>query len=124
VLTITDTDYVIKVRMLPVQCFDLATNARLNREKARGLALQALAKHLSTKEASEFFVSGVQIETVETDGRFYTLALRVPRDGVSLVRDRVKPLARPAEDRIAFTSELFTRKKDYLNTVDQLMAAV
>lgn len=124
VLTITDTEYVIKVRMLPVQCFDAATNARLNREKARELALQALAKHLSEKEAVEFTVSGIQIEKVGTEGKFYTQNLRVPRTGVSVVRDEEKPPVKKGEDRVAFTSELFTRKRDYLNTLDNLTAAL
>jgi len=123
-LTVTNTDYVVKVRMLPVHCFDAATNTRLNRDKARELALQALAKQLSTKEAVEVFVSGVQIDNVGTDGKFYTLALRVPRKGVSVVRQGEAPPAKQGEDRVAFTSELFTRKRDYLNTVEKLSVAV
>ena len=124
VLTITDTDYVVKMRMLPVQCFDAPTNAMLNREKARELALQALAKHLSEKESVEFTVSGVQIEKVGTDGKFYTTNLRVPREGVSVIRDGKKPPVKKGADRVAFTSDLFTRKRDYLNTLDKLMASV
>ena len=123
VLTVTDAEYVVKVRMLPVECFDAPTNARLNREKARELALLALAKHLSAGEAAEFSVSGVQINGVGTDGMFYTLALRVPQEGVSVVREREKPPAKHGEDRVAFTSELFTRKKDYQNTLEKLTAA-
>lgn len=33
VLTVSEDEYTIKVRMLPVRCFDEPTNARLNREK-------------------------------------------------------------------------------------------
>jgi len=124
VLTITESEYVAKVLMLPAQCFDSTTNSRLNREKARELALQALAKHLSNKEAVEFTVSGVQIEKVGVEGKFYTLNLRLPRKGVSVVPDGKKPAVKQGEDRLAFTSELFTRKRDYLNTLDTLMGVV
>jgi hypothetical protein len=125
-LTISDIDYVVKVRMLPVQTFDAATNARLNREKARGLALQALAKHLSRKQTVEFVVSGAQIETAGPDGKFYALTLRVPREGVSLVREtETCPLpAKRGQERVSFDTSFFTRKRDYLNTLEKLAAAL
>ena len=115
VISISDSDYVVKVRMLPVQSFDAATNARVNREKARQLALQALAKHLSGKASSDFIVSGARIDRVGTDGKFYTLNLQVPRQGVAVVqeRDKAPPAAKQGQERVAFSSELFTRKRDY-----------
>jgi hypothetical protein len=61
---------------------------------------------------------------VGTDGKFYTLSLQVPTKGVSVVRDAGKHPVKKGEDRVAFTSDLFTRKRDYLNTLDKLMAAV
>src|ERR1043165_9584979 len=111
--------------MLPVKSFDEATNARLNREKGRELALWALAKHLSDKESVEFYVSGAQIEKGGTDGKFYTLTLRVPRKGVSLIGTEEKPSAKKqAMERVAFSSALFTRKRDYLDTRDKLTTTV
>jgi len=123
-VTVSERDFVISVRMLPVHCFDAATNARLNREKARELAMWALAKNLSDKNAVEFYVSGAQVEKVGTEGKSYTLILRVPRKGVSLIQAGEKPSAKASGDRVAFSSALFSRKRDYLDTLDQLTNSV
>lgn len=125
-LTVLDSDYRIKVRMLPVSCFDSGTNARLNRDKARRLALQALAKHLSGKKSVELTVSGAQVEKFGTDGKFYTLSLRVPRDGVSMVREAGEPppAARKDRERVAFNDDLFTRKHDYTDSLEKLAGSL
>jgi hypothetical protein len=124
VLTVTPTEYVVKIRFLPVHCFDAATNAKINQEKARGLALQGLAKHLSTKESVEFSISGVQIGNSGLDGKFYTLGLRVPRKGVLVVEERKKIPMKEGEDRLILKSDLFTRKRDYQNTLEQLASSI
>jgi hypothetical protein len=121
-LTTTDREYAIKVRMLPVDCFDSVTNARLNREKAREMALQALARHLADKEAVEFTIAGAQVDQVGSEGKYFVLSLRVPRQGVTQVRRREKPSEKPrsGEVRVAFSSGLFARKQDYRQTLDKL----
>jgi len=124
-LTISENDYVVKVRMLPVRSFDEATNVRLNRDMGRELALWALAKHLSDKDSVEFYVSGARIEKAGADDKFYTLTLRVPQKGVSLVRAGEKPSTKKqGGDRVVFSSALFTRKRDYLDTLDNLSTTV
>lgn len=122
VLTTTDGEYVIKVCMLPVDCFDSATNARLNREKAQELAFQALARHLTGKEPVEFAMSGAQVDQVGTEGKSYVLSLRVPRRGITVVRqgDPRHEKPKPEEVRVAFSSDLLTRKRDYQHTLDKL----
>lgn len=119
-LTASADMYVFKVRMLPVHAFDAATNAELNREKARQYGLQALAKHLGE---SEVIVSGVQVADPAIDGKFYTLVVRVPRKGVEVVKkvQEPKPQGKDRPEQIAFASSFFTRKQDYLNTLGQLV---
>jgi hypothetical protein len=114
-------EYAIEVKLLPVRCFDAATNARLNRDLGRRYALQALARHLSGKKAAAFTVSGGRVESAGGDGKSYTLTLRVPREGV-----RAVPAGRPrvATEVVAFDADLFTRKQDYLQTLDRLAAGL
>jgi hypothetical protein len=85
VVTISESAhrYRIVVEMLAVKAFDPPTNRRLNLQKARGLAMQALAKHLSLGNPSRFTVSGVEIQDSRTTNSSYRLALSVPRDGIS-----------------------------------------
>ncbi len=123
-LSVTATEYVVAVKMFPVSSFDAATNARLNRDKARALALQALAKHLSGAKAVTLSVSGAEVEGAGADGKFYALTLRVPRRSVSVVAaGRPPEEARPVEgkaekvERVDYTSALFTRKQDLLDTL-------
>jgi len=128
VVTVAEGDYLIKVRMLPVRCFDDALNAELNRDKARELALQALARRLSGKPFVELAVSGARVEKAGPDGKFYALTLRVPSDEVTLVRAGDKPPAverterKAGVDQVLFQSEFFTRKRDYLNTLEKMTA--
>lgn len=124
-LTISESDYLIKLRMLAVQCFDPTTNATLNREKGRQLALQALARYLSDRPAAQLTVSGARVENTSGDGKVYSLTLRVPRRGVVLVQEGTKPPEKPvpndkASDQVVFSSSLFTARRDYLNTLEQL----
>ena len=126
VLSVSDGDYLINVRMRRVRCFDDATNARLNREKVRESALQALARRLSPKPYVELSVSGAKVENSGPDGKFYALTLRVPREGVALVRAEneptavAKPAAKAGVDRVLFASDFFTRKRDYIVTVERM----
>jgi len=128
-LRLSGEDYVIRLRMLPVKVFEPATNARLNREKARLLALQSLARHLSGKATAEITVSGTQVEKAGTEGAYYLLTLRVPRAGVTLVeredggKGSLGEEARAKTERVVYSSALFTRKRDYADTVGQLAAA-
>src|ERR1700733_9171802 len=85
VLTATDSDYTITIQMLPVVSFDEGTNAQLNRDKARFLALQALAQHLAGKPNVQLVVSGSQVTKAGLGGKVYMLTLRVARQGVTVV---------------------------------------
>lgn len=121
-------EYAVTVRLLPVRCFDAALNARLNREKARELALLALARHLSGGQAVRLAATGVRVEAVGKDGRFFTLALRVRRQDVSLEEAAAAdpggtPAARDAE-RVTVRGGLLTRKSDYQDLAAKLVAAV
>src|SRR5947209_1266583 len=59
-IAVVADDYRIEVRMLPVTTFDKATNARLNRDKARTFALVALAKHLGGGKDMGLLISGTE----------------------------------------------------------------
>lgn len=126
VLTASDREYVILLSMLPVHTFDEVTNTRLNREKGRSLALQALAKHLSGTKDVELSVSRVTIEKQEMNGKNYTITLRVPRDSVVLLDEKSKPAGRKTVEKgdesehVAYTSALFTRKLDIVDTLEKL----
>ena len=117
----------VAVRMLPVRSFDKATNARLNRDKAKAFGLQALAKHLSHgAKASRATVSGTEIVSTRLEGKFFELTLRVPRDGVSVTAlsatsAPAKPASKPSrsEDVIS-SSSLLSRDGDFRSTIEQL----
>jgi hypothetical protein len=120
-------DYVVRTRMLPVSCFDAATNARLNRDKAELYSLQGLARYLSRAKDTHLDVSGARVTATGRAGKFYTLVLRVPRAGVKVVRAGPgRPVAPPAKAvrRLAFTDSFFTRKRDYLHTLERLAAGL
>lgn len=104
----------VKVRMLPVRAFDAATNDRLTRDKARLYALQALTRHLIGKDGGELAVSGAVVARTGADGGFYTLELTVPCDRVVVV-DKEQPPPK-SDERVAFSSALFTRKSDLERT--------
>lgn len=81
-------NFEVAVRMRPVQCFDKATNERLNTQKARSFGLQGLLKHLSGgMNKVRAAVSDVTVSSTRHDGKFFRLALRIPRDGIELVRN-------------------------------------
>jgi hypothetical protein len=121
-VSIGPEEYAVEVKLLPVRCFDAATNARLNRDLARRYALQALARHLSGKKAAEFTVSGARVASAAGDGKLYTLTLRVPRAGVAPAQAGRPPRPRGEAETVAFDADLFTRKRDYLQTLDRLAA--
>jgi hypothetical protein len=119
--------YVVKLRMLPVRAFDAALNARLNEEKAREFALQALARHLSDKRAVSYTISGARVEQAGPDGKDYALTLRVPRDGVVLAKKDEDPAGtggKERRERVTFTSALFRARPDHENTTAQIAAVL
>ena len=58
------------------------------------------------------------------------MTLRVPSEGVVLVRagDNLPTVEKPAHktgvDQVVFQSDFFTRKRDYLNTIDKMAAVL
>lgn len=121
-LTVRKDEYLIRVVMTPITVFDKATNDLFNHEKARELALVALAKHLSGKDAAELTVSGAETEKSGEEGKKYSLTLRVPIKGVSLAKATEKKGKEPAKatERIVLNSSLFTRKSDYETMIHHL----
>jgi hypothetical protein len=120
-ITLAEEEYVVRVRFLPIRCFDKVTNTTLNQENGRFYALQSLAKHLSDKDNVELTVSGARVEATAIDGKFQTLVLRVPRLGLEVAQVGGKgntTLTKP--ERVVFSSTFFTRKRDYLHTLDDL----
>lgn len=117
----------VAVRMKPVQCFDKATNERLNAQKARSYGLQGLLKHLSGgKEKVRATVSGVTVANARHDGKVYRLTLRVPRDGILLNLETREPSRRtakpPLTEEVQLTSALLTCFGDHSATLAELAA--
>lgn len=98
VISTTSETYRVVVEMLPVKAFDPATNKRLNLQKARAYAFQALAKHLARVGPTQFTVRGVEVRESITSGDSYRLALVIPRNGV-VVRTAEQPKPRTPEER-------------------------
>jgi hypothetical protein len=121
VVTAGPEEYEVKVTLLPVRCFDKATNDRVSRDLARQYALQALARHLAGRKAAELTVSGARVTAAGGEGKSYALTLTVPRAGVQVRGDPPAP-PRGGAVAVAFDAELFTRKRDYLQTLDRLAA--
>jgi hypothetical protein len=121
VVTTGPEAYAVKVTLLPVRCFDQATNECLSRDLGRQYALQALARHLSGKKAAELTVSGARVTVAGGQGKSYSLTLTVPRAGVHV---RAGPPApqRQGVEAVAFDADLFTRQRDYFQTLDRLTA--
>ena len=126
-----DGEYRVDVRMLAVKAFDNATNNRINRDKARLLALQALIRHVSGKNEAEATISGVRIIATGTDKQFFTLTLALPKDKFLLVQAPAAAGKPPKEnqpagktgagaERLKWKSELFTKKDDFQRTIDLL----
>ena len=124
--SVTASEYTIAIKMLPVRSFDSATNAQLNREKARALALRALARHLSEKSDVYLLVSGSQVTRVATEGNVFALTLYVPRHGVAIgpiegkERESDKPRVAEFAARLRTVTSLLIRKQDYLDTLEHL----
>ncbi|MBX9579357.1 MAG: hypothetical protein K2X87_03535 [Gemmataceae bacterium] len=78
-----DGRYVVTVRMRAVRAFDPATNARLNREKARGYALRALVRVVAGRADGRLTVRRAEVVAAGPDGRQYALTLSVAKDNVS-----------------------------------------
>jgi hypothetical protein len=129
-LTVSENQYRIKVRLLPVKCFDEVTNAEVNQDKARRAALQALARSLSKKPAVEFTVSGARVESRGMEGKFYTLTLSVPRKGVTVLAVSAEPSSTPASEtkedrqRILLDSTFTRSRRDHENTLRQLATGI
>lgn len=86
--TVADHDghYDVTVRMVPVQCFDPGLNARVNRAKAEGFAIEALARHLAGEAPGRVRLSVSGMRTIDTslDGNRFRLTLRVTQKSLVL----------------------------------------
>jgi hypothetical protein len=78
-------DYQVRVRFLAVGCFDKATNREMNLEMGRSLALEALGRQLSDKPKLELVVSGARTVDSRLEGKFFSLTVQIPRDGVKVI---------------------------------------
>jgi hypothetical protein len=123
VIRATASEYVVRVTMRPVEVFGPETNARLNERKARLLALQALARHLSDEPTVTLSVRGATVEEARPDGKRYTLTLTVPRKGVTVVRGEEPAPDKEKRERVAFSSAYLRAREDHENTLQHLTEA-
>ncbi|MFO0876337.1 MAG: hypothetical protein U0840_03105 [Gemmataceae bacterium] len=118
--------YTLRTRMLAVRCFDEATNARLNQQMARMLSLGGLAQALSEKKPMQLTVQQVKVIGHDVDGAYFTLQLRVPRDGVALVEGK-KTVSSERTSRfetIPSVDAFLNRVKDHEATLTELMTCL
>lgn len=84
--------YRIVVNMLAVKAFDPATNKRLNLQKARAIAIKALAKHAAMKNGAPFTVRGMEVQDMTTANGSYRLVLLLPKENIAAIAvERPKP---------------------------------
>jgi hypothetical protein len=121
-------NYLLHARMLPVSAFDEATNARLNRDRARQCALMGLARHLAGGGKAQFEVAGARVVRTGRQGKLYTLTLSAPQAGVKRVEGRgALPLLHEPGKPVRldpFAASFFTRKSDHLLTLAQIAFAL
>jgi hypothetical protein len=126
VVNLDGDQFEIKVQFLPVKCFDKTTNQEMNLGVGRGLALQALARHMAGKRSVNLVVSGARTVESSLSGKTFMLTLRVPREGVKIVdaadtggTSAAVPEGERAEASHADTSKL-TRRGEYEQTIAEL----
>ena len=116
----------IAIRMIRVGCFDPATNNRLNREKAKAYAIQALARHLGAKRS--ITIKGLTFGEARNEGRAYSLVVSVPKNGVVVTEavqsdpDRKEMQAEKIDPKTFHG--LLTAKDDYTATLRLLSASM
>jgi hypothetical protein len=118
----------VTVEMLPVTCFDGATNARINRSKAYLYGLAGLAKSLDIDAArlSAFSdVSGVTVKGVQPGVQRYSLVFFVPEAGLDgLENGESGPVsvdgAGASVPAPQASSQLFTCVYDYEMTIGEV----
>ncbi len=107
----------LNVSFIPVAGFDSATNDRINKQKGRTYALEALARYLGGDRAS-VVVSGMTVLGVQQTGGKWDGHYKVSKAYIAETTPR--PIAdsgritSPLESKSA---NLLTRKGDYLDTI-------
>ncbi len=122
--------FLVTVRMRAVQCFDAATNRRLNQQKAKLMACRALLIHLnsgSPNQSRRIEVSNTTTVSSSLKGVLFEQTIRFPKENLVVsaqdvisktqARDR-QPQPEPASE--VKQANLFTRKQDHLDTLETL----
>ena len=121
-----DDAYVIQVRFLAIGCFDRTTNRDMNLGLGRSYALQYLARQLSDRQKVELLVSGARTIASELNGKFFSLTMRVPRNGVKVVETREAAGGAASDEdaesvqRATLDTSTGTRKAQYETMISQL----
>jgi hypothetical protein len=118
----------IIVEMLPVKCFNAATNARLNRSKACFYGLAGLGRSLGVDAADlnlRHDIAAIQVIDVRPDDARYRLRFFLPEHAI-----RVSQPQKAASKSLGVVdastcfdrnrSQLFTCVEDYAMTIEQL----
>jgi hypothetical protein len=118
--------YTLRTRMLAVRCFDESTNARLNQQMARMLSLGGLARALSEKKPMQLTVQQARVIRHDVEGAYFTLQLRVPRDGVTLVEGKKAASSERSTraETIPSVDAFLNRVKDHETTLTGLMTCL
>jgi hypothetical protein len=122
--------FLITLRMDAVQCFDVATNRRLNEQKAKLTACRALLIHLKgskPKQTRRIEVGKTQTVSSSLKGDLFEQTIRFPKRNLVVVaaEESAKTKANGRQPKSEPPSgiqegSLFTRKQDYLDTLEAL----
>jgi hypothetical protein len=126
-----EDNYELQVRFLSVTCFDQATNQEMNLGLGRSYALQALATNLAGKQNVDVEVSGARTASSGHSGKFFTMVLLVPRNGVRLIEHAEATASNEAGkgggdastkslDRAGSDGGVLSRKGQYDREISQL----
>ena len=129
-IEIDPDSFLITVRMRAVQCFDAATNRKLNQQKASLMASRALLIHLKGREPNQprrIEVGNTKMVSSSMKGDLFEQTIRFPKEnvvvkgpeGIPKKKANGRQTQRESPSDIQ-EGNLFTCKQDHLDTLESL----
>ena len=129
-IEIDPDSFLITVRMRAVQCFDAATNRKLNQQKASLMASRALLIHLKGREPNQprrIEVGNTKMVSSSLKGDLFEQTIRFPKEnvvvevpeGIPKKKANGRQTQRESPSDIQ-EGNLFTSKQDHLDTLESL----
>lgn len=126
-----DGAYIVVVKMVPIRCFDPATNKSLSVRKANNMALVALLKYLYPDQKNvSISCSGVQTIKTDFSEKVCSVECRIPQKGIKIIdssaiaKENSKKSDKSRQTSgakiVTSKSSLLNRQADYQETIDEL----